>query len=162
GMANLLARPKALLAGRRLNRHLGQGKFLSPRGEELGDILDRVVSLAGISRSTPGGNLLAIARNALVFILISVVCGFFVAAPVWLRVWRGRPRARTLPSRSRSAQLFQQLLWNLLEKSRGHTGLRHIGAVASPVYRAAQDQRIHRPRHADIAEPAFLLDVVGL
>src|SRR5262249_48022663 len=40
GMANLLARPKALLAGRRLNRHLGQGKFLSPRGEELGDILD--------------------------------------------------------------------------------------------------------------------------
>src|SRR5581483_173835 len=71
-VANLLAGPEAFLAGGRLNRNLGQRELLPPRGKKLGNVVDRVVGLAGVALrlAMPG------ARGpgrALIFVFVGVV-----------------------------------------------------------------------------------------
>src|SRR5581483_10265002 len=48
GVANFLTGPESALPGRLRNGHSGPGKLLAARGEELGDVVDRVVGRAGV------------------------------------------------------------------------------------------------------------------
>ena len=51
---------------------------------------------------------------------------------------------------------------HFLQKSRRHAGLGQIGSIAPAIDRPSQDQRVHGPRHAHVAQPALFFDIVGL
>src|SRR5215469_2111978 len=154
GVAYFLAGPESLLAFRLFDREFGQVELLAPRGEELGDVVDGVVSLGRSLRLLPSrlGPMCA-----LVFVLVVVMRVQSFGASPRRTGEGGRPH-----SFSSGSQFFDQVGGDFLQEARWGAGLGEIGSVAAAVDGAGQDERIHGAGHSDVAKAALFLDVVRL
>src|SRR6266852_8487637 len=86
-MANFLSRAEALSAFGLFDRQFGDAELLASRGEKVGNVLNRVVGLAGVRRRRSALFLLAAPDRTLVFVFVRVVGGFLL---VWSRATRPR------------------------------------------------------------------------
>src|SRR5215472_17250958 len=159
-MPDSLSRAESALARGLSDRSFGQREFLTAAGEKFGNVLDRVVSL-GRNCGPTGTSPTPIAmrrtpRRTLILIFIGIMGA--------LGMVRSIPPCGTLSGAHTSAcgsELLDQPRRNFFEKSRRHTRLRQIGPVPTPVDHARQDQLIHSPSHAHIAESPLFLDILG-
>src|SRR6201994_1362612 len=71
-MTHLLPRTKAFLSFGLLDHGLGQTKLLSPRGKELGNVVDGVVAFAGVG-GLGAFRALPLPAGALVFVFVGVM-----------------------------------------------------------------------------------------
>ena len=60
----------------------------------------------------------------------------------------------------RTSEFLHQSRRHFFQKARRHAGFRQIGSIAPPVDGTAQHKRVHRARHAYVAQAAFFLDIV--
>src|SRR5215469_3056275 len=108
---------------------------------------------------------------------------------MWLgSAWRGRPRSLGAPpyavfvgwgislssralilrltgARGRAphtANFLDQFRRDFFQESGRHTRFRHISSIPAAIDRAREHKLVHGARHADVAEPALLLDVIRI
>src|SRR5579863_4341593 len=146
GVSDALARLESSPSSCCGHLYLRPAKLLATRGKELGNVVDGVISRPGVRRTLL--RLRTAILRTLIFVLVSVVAAGSVI---------GFGVARFL----RRAQILHELLRNLLKKSRGDTGFRHVGTIAAAIARTRQHQCIHGSRHTHVTEAAFFFDVVG-
>src|SRR5262249_2505646 len=136
---------------------LGQRELFAARGEELGDVVNRVVLGAGVSAAASA----ATRPNGLAAVAVwgrapDVVFG------VGMRGMRNSLVARTGAARMRRAEIVEQTRRDFFEKTRRHAGVRQVGAVTAPEARLAQDQLVHGAGHAYVTEAPFFFHLIGI
>src|SRR5262249_55537397 len=147
-----LARTKAALSGWLLDLDFRRVEFLAARGEELGDIFDRIVG---------GGGITLLRRLRFASILQPLVLVLVVVMALFSVVGSRRSCPSGTSGAAWRADILNQLRRHFLQEPRWDTRLGHVRTVTAAITRPTQDKRVHGTRHADIGQASLFLDIVG-